>query len=158
MPGINPVDVVVRRDSNNLLLTIKDTGKVINVTNHFYEDGGGIYALDTIEFSNGTLWGSAMIKQMAIQSTADNDNIAGFASDDTVDGLGGDDILSGAGGNDYLSGNTGNDSLTGGEGNDTLLGGEGQDSLYGNAGNDILNGGLGVSDYMEGGEGSDVYL
>jgi len=27
---------------------IKDTGKVINVTNNFYEDGGGIYALDTI--------------------------------------------------------------------------------------------------------------
>ncbi len=158
MPGINPVDVVVRRDSNNLLLTIKDTGKVINVTNQFYEDNGGIYALDTIEFSNGTLWDNANIKQMVMRGTTGNDNIAGFGSDDTVDGLGGDDILSGAGGNDHLSGNIGNDSLTGGEGNDTLLGGDGQDSLYGSVGNDVLNGGLGANDYMEGGEGNDIYL
>ncbi len=172
MAGIDPTDVSVRRDSNNLLLTIKNTGKVINVTNHFYEDDNGIYALDIVEFNDGTLWNGVMIKQMVMQSTAGNDNIIGFASDDTVDGLGGDDILLGVGGNDTLSGNTGNDSLNGGEGNDTLdggdgndtlhggdgndilLGGDGQDTLYGGAGNDILDGGLGANDYLSGDAGT----
>ena len=32
--------------------------------------GDGIYALDAIEFNDGTLWKGAMIKQMVIQSTA----------------------------------------------------------------------------------------
>ncbi len=52
------------------LRAIKDTGKTINITNHFNEDGGGIYALDAIELGNGTLWDDAMIKQIAMQSTA----------------------------------------------------------------------------------------
>ncbi|WP_297324080.1 calcium-binding protein [Nitrosomonas sp.] len=157
MAGINPVDVAARRDSNNLLLTIKSTGKIINVGNYFYESGGSIYALDSIEFSDGTLWNDAIIKQMVIQATAGNDILTGFESDDNIDGLSGDDTLSGAGGNDTLSGNDGNDTLNGTGGNDTLEGGNGNDTLFGGIGDDTLRGGAGVN-YLAGDDGSDTYL
>ncbi len=157
MAGINPVDVAARRDSNNLLLTIKSTGKIINVSNYFYEGGGGIYALDGIEFSDGTLWNDAMIKQMVIQATAGNDNIIGFESDESIEGLNGDDTIFGAGGNDTLNGNDGNDILNGTGGNDILEGGNGNDTLFGGTGDDTLRGGTGVN-YLIGDDGGDTYL
>ncbi|PTQ88478.1 Ca2+-binding RTX toxin-like protein [Nitrosomonas nitrosa] len=174
--GINPAEVSVKRDSHHLYLTVRNTGEVITVINHFYEEGNSTYALDRIEFSDGTTWDNEAIKQIVMQTTLGNDNIIGFASDDTVDGLSGDDNLAGVGGNDYLNGSEGNDTLDGGEGDDTLLGGSGKDYLYGvngndvldggegadmlfgGAGDDVLRGGAGTNDYLTGDAGSDTYL
>ena len=61
MGDIKPTDVAVRRDSNNLLLTIKSTGKVITVANHFYDDSG-LYTLDAVEFGDGTIWDNTQIR------------------------------------------------------------------------------------------------
>ncbi|UJP04803.1 MAG: hypothetical protein LZF61_08045, partial [Nitrosomonas sp.] len=157
MDDIKPTGVAVRRDSNNLLLTIKSTGKVITVANHFYDDSG-LYTLDAVEFSDGTIWDNTQIRQMVIQATAGNDNLTGFSSNDAIDGLGGDDILNGADGNDTLLGSAGNDYLYGTGGNDTLDGGDGTDMLFGGAGNDTLRGGPGSSNHLYGDSGSDTYL
>ena len=157
MEGINPADVTVKRDSSNLLVTIKNTGKVITVGSNFYDDSTSLYSLDAIEFTDGTVWDHTMIKQMVLQSTSGNDNLIGFSANDIIDGLGGDDTLSGMGGNDSLYGNTGIDYLHGGDGNDTLEGGDGNDMLFGGNGNDTLRGGTG-SNYLRGDDGSDTYL
>ena len=170
---INPSDVLATRSANSLKLTIATTSEVITVENHFF---GEDYALNAIEFSDGTSWDLATVNQMVLQGTAGNDTLVGTAIDDTLDGLGGNDTLSGAGGNDTLNGDADNDTLNGGEGNDTLNGGTGTDTLQGNngddildggdgldtlfggAGNDILSGGIGANDYMTGDAGNDIYL
>ncbi|TXI19093.1 MAG: hypothetical protein E6Q62_05015 [Nitrosomonas sp.] len=157
LESINPADITVKRDSNNLLVTIKDTGKVITVGSNFYDDSTSLYSLDAIEFTDGTVWDHTMIKQMVLQTTSGSDNLIGFSSNDIIDGLGGDDTLSGMGGNDFLYGNAGNDYLHGGDGNDTLEGGDGNDVLFGGNGNDTLRGGIG-SNHLRGDEGSDTYL
>ncbi|MDV6345102.1 calcium-binding protein, partial [Nitrosomonas sp. Is37] len=176
LEGINPSDVVITRDTHNLYLTLQSTGEKITVSNYFYQDAASAWVLDAVEFSDGTSWDIAAVKQMVMRSTLGNDNIIGFESDDTIDGMGGDDILSGAGGNDHLSGSDGNDSLNGAEGNDTVIGGasndnlsgnngndvleggEGTDTLYGGSGDDVLRGGAGTNDYLTGDAGNDTYL
>src|SRR5690606_11409195 len=70
LESINPADITVKRDSNNLLVTIKDTGKVITVGSNFYDDSTSLYSLDAIEFTDGTVWDHIMIKQMVLQTTS----------------------------------------------------------------------------------------
>ncbi|SDY86879.1 calcium-binding protein, partial [Nitrosomonas sp. Nm33] len=176
LEGINPDDVAITRDTNNLYLTLQNIGEKITVSNYFYQDATSAYALEAIKFSDGTSWDIAAVKHMVLQSTLGNDNIIGFETDDTINGMSGDDILSGAGGNDHLNGSngndilngaagndallggTGNDNLSGGDGNDVLEGGDGTDTLYGGTGDDSLRGGAGTNDYLSGDAGNDTYL
>ncbi|MDV6345864.1 calcium-binding protein [Nitrosomonas sp. Is37] len=158
MEGVNPGEVTVTRDPSNLYLTLQSTGEKITISNYFYQDAAGAYVLDAIEFSDGTSWDVATVKQKVLQGTAGADNITGFASNDTIDGLAGNDSLSGAGGNDTLMGGIGNDTLSGDNGNDVLEGGEGTDMLYSGSGDDSLRGGAGANDYLSGDAGNDTYL
>ena len=63
--GIAPGDVTARRLGNHLLLTVKNTGEgadeVITVYHHFLRDGAAGYALNAIEFADGTRWDAARI-------------------------------------------------------------------------------------------------
>ncbi|WP_430230772.1 calcium-binding protein, partial [Nitrosomonas communis] len=158
MQGINPGDVLVSRDSSNLYLILAGTGEKITVGNYFYQDGVGPYVLDAIEFSDGTSWDVATVKQKVLQGTTGADNLTGFASNDTIDGLEGNDSVNGAAGNDILLGGMGNDTLSGSEGNDILEGGDGSDMLYGGSGDDTLSGGAGANDSLTGDAGNDTYL
>ncbi|SDX17986.1 calcium-binding protein, partial [Nitrosomonas communis] len=158
LEGINPGDVLVSRDSSNLYLILAGTGEKITVGNYFYQDGAGPYVLDAIEFSNGTSWDVATVKQKVLQGTSGADNLTGFASNDTIDGLEGNDSLNGAAGNDTLLGGAGNDTLSGSDGNDVLEGGDGSDMLYGGSGDDTLSGGAGANDSLTGDAGNDTYL
>ncbi|SDX26766.1 calcium-binding protein, partial [Nitrosomonas communis] len=158
LEGINPGEVAVTRDSSNLYLALAGTGEKITVSSYFYQDGAGPYILDAIEFSDGTSWDVATVKQKTLQGTSGADNLTGFASNDTIDGLEGNDSLNGAAGNDILLGGMGNDTLSGSDGNDVLEGGDGSDMLYGGSGDDTLSGGAGVNDSLTGDAGNDTYL
>ncbi|SFN07148.1 calcium-binding protein [Nitrosomonas communis] len=158
MEGINPSDVVITRDSSNLYLTLASSGEKITVSNYFYQDGVSAYVLNAIEFSNGTSWDVATVKQKALQGTTGADNLTGFATNDTMDGLEGNDSLNGAAGNDTLLGGAGNDTFFGSDGNDVLEGGDGTDTLYGGSGDDTLSGGAGANDSLTGDAGNDTYL
>ncbi|WP_417544871.1 calcium-binding protein [Marinobacter sp.] len=174
--GVDPSDVKATRSSSNLLLTVLSTGEVITVQSYFNNDGVGGYALDAIEFADGTLWGLGTVKGLVQQSTEGADQLYGYAGADTLSGAGGNDTLYGAAGDDVLSGGEGNDRvygqdgddivngdagddyLYGNAGDDLLNGGDGRDYLYGGAGNDTLRGGAGTNDYLSGDAGSDTYL
>ena len=153
-----PSDVALARSSNNLTLTILSTGEAVRVSNYFSGDGTSGYALDAIEFADGTAWELETVKSLAIQGTSGADLLSGYSSDDTINGLGGNDSLSGGDGHDTLNGGAGNDSLQGENGNDVLNGGDGRDYLYGGAGDDILDGGAGSNDQLSGNAGNDTYL
>ncbi|MCV4339837.1 calcium-binding protein [Pseudomonas capsici] len=157
LEGLNADDVSIRRESDDLLIQIRQTGETLRVGSHFYSDQSYGYAIDQLQFADGTVWDQAKITSALLIGTEGSDTITGYATDDDLIGLDGDDVLSGRAGDDVLSGGDGRDTLYGEEGNDTLLGGLGNDTLSGGAGNDTLDGGAG-NDSLEGGKGSDIYI
>ena len=64
LAGIDASDVTASRHRNDLRLTIGSTGEVITVSSYFRGDGAGGYALDAIEFADGTVWDIDTVKTM----------------------------------------------------------------------------------------------
>ncbi|MEW8030127.1 MAG: calcium-binding protein [Candidatus Thiodiazotropha sp.] len=157
LPGIGPDDVQVGRAGDNLLLRLGDGTEVVTVLDYFLDGGESPYALDRIEFADGTAWDVAHVIDLLRPSGDADDQIEGTTADDVLDGRGGHDLVQGGEGNDTLSGGDGNDELRGDAGNDELLGNAGDDRLYGGAGDDRLRGGAG-HDELSGGSGNDTYL
>ncbi len=112
LEGVSSTNVTARRSGNDLLLTIGATGEVVTVSTYFHQDGAGGYALNAIEFADGTSWDVATVKAMMLVGSTGNDSMTGFATDDVMDGAAGDDTIRGAGGNDTVSGGAGNDWFT----------------------------------------------
>ena len=125
--GVSPGDVMVSRVDDDLQLSLQSTGEVITVSSYFVGDGAGGFALNLIEFADGTRADIDTIKALVQQ---------GSAGDDTLYGYAGADTLVGGGGNDTLLGQAGDDIIYAGEGDDTLIGGAGHDALQGGGGSD----------------------
>lgn len=159
--------------SDDLVLTIRDTGETLTVKKQFNESNR--FAVEEIAFADGTVWDGEAIKSLVLLGEAEdetllgfverNDEIFGAGGHDALYGMSGDDRLFGGTGDDLLDGGAGNDRLEGGEGHDVLFGrdgddvlegGDGDDHLYGNEGDDILSGGAG-NDMLDGGSGADTY-
>lgn len=153
---IDPNDILLTRNNRDLIINLKDSKDQITVEYYFgfEESSGG--PVESIQFSNGTVWNSNQINHTVLKSTNYDDKITGYSTDDILEGGLGDDFLAGDSGNDTLSGDAGADILTGNSGNDVLLGGIGDDYLNGGSGNDVLEGGEG-DDYLNGENGSDTY-
>lgn len=124
--GISPDDVRLERVrtvngwqvSDDLKLTLRDTGETLIVKNHFNESNR--FAVEEIVFSDGTVWDMEAIKSRVLLGGDENDELRGFN--------GRDDVIVGGGGNDTLIGGTGDDLLIGGTGDDMLEGGAGSDT------------------------------
>ncbi|MEO3678582.1 calcium-binding protein [Rheinheimera sp. FR7-31] len=69
--GINPGDVAVQRDGDNLLLAVADTS--VTVVNYFAEAGASAYRLDQIQFADGTVWDSNSVTQQLADATSSMD-------------------------------------------------------------------------------------
>lgn len=133
--------------SEDLRITIRDTGETLTVRNHFNESNR--FAVEEIAFADGTVWDVEMIKSRSLLGEAGDDALRGFN--------GRDDVIQGGAGNDKLYGFSGADVLEGSDGNDELYGGGGNDVLIGGGGNDVLEGGAGSDTYRFGlGDGQDV--
>lgn len=135
--GISPDDVRLERVrtvngwqvSDDLKLTLRDTGETLTIKNHFNESNR--YAVEEIVFADGTMWDMEAIKSRSLLGGAGDDELRGFNERDDV--------------------------IVGGGGNDTLIGGTGDDVLIGGAGDDVLEGGVGSDAYRIGlGDGNDV--
>lgn len=105
--GVAPSDLRLERVrttkdwqvSDDLKITIRDTGETLVVKNHF--DQSNRYAIEEIAFGDGTLWDSDAIKSLSLIGDAGNDELNGFDDrDDMLVGDGGDDTLKGGGGSD----------------------------------------------------------
>lgn len=125
--GIAPEEVRLQRvqaiendgsTSDDLLLTIRDTGETITVKNHF--GSSNHRAVEEVVFADGTVWDAEAIRTAVLLGEEDDDALQGF------DGR--DNILAGGAGNDTLTGATGGDTLDGGAGNDELMGRTGGDT------------------------------
>lgn len=137
--GVLPSDVRLERVrtvngwqvSDDLKITIRDTGETLIVKNHFNESNR--FAVEEIAFADSTLWDAEAIKSQSLLGEAGNDELRGFN--------GRDDVIVGGAGNDELFGGDGNDILIGGAGNDWLEGGAGSDTYRVTLGDgqDVIN-------------------
>ncbi|WP_172955071.1 calcium-binding protein [Sterolibacterium denitrificans] len=106
--GVAPADVRLervrivngRQVSDDLRITIRDTGETLTIQNHFNESNR--YAVEEIVFADGTLWDAEMIRSLSLLGEAGNDELRGFN--------GRDDVLAGGAGNDTLAGGSGSDT------------------------------------------------
>ena len=100
--------------------------EVITVYFYFYRDGAGGYALNAIEFADGTSWDVARIKTLVQAGTASanapSQSHSHSQSHKSLNGLGGIDMLYSYVGNDPLHGGAGIHSLYEGRGNSTRRG------------------------------------
>jgi Ca2+-binding RTX toxin-like protein len=150
--GISASDIVLTRESGDLLLTIAgstDSVRIIGYSNAAPSDITG-----RIVFADGSYWDAATIERKLVPT---DDFLGGTMDNDVIDGGLGNDNIYGMDGDDILLGDSGDDILDGGMGNDLLLGGAGNDGIRGDIGNDTLDGGAG-NDMLLGGAGDDVYL
>ena len=137
--GITKEDLIVRRESNHLVIEYSETDK-ITINNWFY---GTSYQIERFEFADGTVLvpNDLMKYDSKVIGTTSNETLYGMAGNDVITGNGGTrDNLYGYGGDDVLTTLEGNDNLYGGVGNDTLNAGAGNDYLYGENGTDIVTG------------------
>ena len=142
-PGISPDDILITQvPYRDIRISIAGTQDSIEVEN-FYDESGEHIPLQTIQFSDGTIWDVAAIQARIASGTPGDDAISGTAGNDWLQGQGGNDGLDGREGNDTLDGGSGNDSLDGGSGVDMLRGGAGDDQLTDAAGGAIFEGGAG---------------
>jgi len=164
--GINTEDVLATSSGKDLLLTLKNTSEEITISNYFEGDGAGGYALNVIQFNDGSEWDISTIielvlapneEQNLLLGTNNNDVMTGSELEDLIRSGAGVDRLYGRAGNDVLYGEEGDDYLLGEDDDDQLLGGAGNDNLSGGNGDDILTGGTG-NDTLDGGNGSDRFL
>jgi Ca2+-binding RTX toxin-like protein len=161
--GIVPEDIVVGRDMDDLILTVKGSEDRITVKDHF---GGAQYAIAQVRFADGTTWDEEDIACGGTQNTDEDDvlqandlvrELHGGAGNDTLFGSSGNDILYGDEGDDFLYGGQGDDLLDGGAGDDRLDGAGGNDTLRGGDGDDTLQDGYG-DNVLEGGAGNDTLM
>ena len=159
--GIAPSDVVLTRNKDELVLTIKESLDSLRV--RFYFSTPLEYRVEQIAFADGTVWDHASISALVLDGgegtlfigTAAADVVSGGAGADRLSGADGADNLTGGIGDDRLFGGSGDDLLRGGSQDDTLFGGSGGDTMHGDAGNDSLTGDAG-DDIIDGGTGADV--
>jgi len=97
--GITTDVILIRRNVNDLVVINRDTGDSMRVENWFTE-GKEAEKIDKVQFSDGTVWDVAMLKELALAGTQEADNLTGYATDDIMDGKEGNDLLYGGAGND----------------------------------------------------------
>ncbi|WP_462386740.1 putative Ig domain-containing protein [Acidovorax sp. Q11] len=118
--GVNPADVLVRRDENSLIFSISGSQDSIRVDDYFLETSGVNRKIERVQFVDhpAIQWDVAEIKARALIGGAGPERIQGYESNDLLQGNGGDDTLIGGAGDDrYVFGAyDGKDSITEGEG------------------------------------------
>jgi Ca2+-binding RTX toxin-like protein len=133
--GIAPSDIAIRRSGDDLKLTIIDTGDSVTISRYFHEGYSSVenhdYEIESIRFSDGTVWTAADIGNQLMAGTEGDDTIIAYRGADTITGGAGSDSIDARTGNDHISGGAGNDTISAGLGNDLIDGGAGDDLIYG---------------------------
>lgn len=107
--GIDPEDIALSRNNDNLLLSISGTTDSLRIEKQFHANnlGSRWYEVESFVFSNGTIWTRSTIQSKLLQSTSGDDHLVGFFSNDVLDGGMGNDRLEGADGGDTYIFNAG---------------------------------------------------
>ncbi len=109
--GIAPVDLILQRNSDDLIVSVKGTDDKLTIMNYFLDEA---FRIEKFIFeNNGTVLDYDQI--MIIVGGGDGNVIGTFTGTD------GDDTLIGTDKSDIFDGGNGTDYLSGGKGNDTYI-------------------------------------
>jgi len=151
--GIRKEDIRLSRFGSNLILTNVQSGQVTTIANQF---GGQNYALEKVEFADGTVWNLEFM-EARLRHIEGSDDAETLSGNDSAYGYDSNEVFYAGAGNDTVYGYAGDDTLYGEGGDDRLYGGNGDDILVGGAGNDMLYGGNGSDTYIYNiGDGNDL--
>lgn len=125
--GLGSDDITLRLDGQNLVIALVGSDDSLTVVNQYYNHG--LYAVEKLEFSNGTQIDLSGLNPGSAASTLDALLLGGGAS-----------------GGGSTPGSSGNDDLYGGNSGDTYDTGAGDDRVQGNGGNDTYVFGSGYGD------------
>jgi Ca2+-binding RTX toxin-like protein len=114
--GVDPSDVELSRDSDDLILSIPFFDDVMRVQNYFIGDSVNELAISLIRFADATQWDAATILQFV--NGAPGEVIYGTEQEDALSGTDDNDVVYGLGGADEIDGGQGRDTLIGGAGDD----------------------------------------
>ena len=169
---INEDQIVQSLDGGDLTIHINGLENVVDLLAHRVAGTGmtinGTPDADSVVYTPSPLSGTAAVNSLnAGRLVVDTSKTLDFANKTslTINGLGGDDRirfddqnlptgLTGV----SLHGGTGNDIVVGSAGNDSLHGDAGDDLLRGLGGDDQLDAGTGVTNVIDGGEGTDTVV
>ncbi|WP_374367187.1 calcium-binding protein [Dongia sp.] len=141
--GIQPEDILVTYDGEDVVLSIIGTDDKLRIQRQFtmsFQPGTNSYrhfGISTFTFANGAVWTSADIQQRALTVGDADDLLIGTAGADVLAGGKGDDLLRGLGGNDTYVFNIG-------DGADVIV--EADDGALGNTDKIVFGSGIAVAD------------
>lgn len=135
--GIELADITAKREWQDLLLTIGDSGDQLRIEGYFPDESPesvNPQSIELIQFADGSILDAATLDALLASpsGTNDDDGLFGSSGADLIQGLDGDDEIHGLAGNDTLDGGVGDDDLYGGLGDDVYLfgRGSGDDCIY----------------------------
>ena len=164
--GITADDILLSRDGNDMILSIRDTDDSLRIVNQY---GDSYYWIEKFEFADGTVITADDYFKQSLEINGsgvikDFDNGYGTRNT-TLIGSDEDDEIYGYSGNDTLDGGTGNDMLYGGSGDDTYIFGRGYghdtiDEQNKNSKNDrvLFKDGITADDILLSRDGNDMIL
>ncbi|MCL1551007.1 calcium-binding protein [Xanthomonas nasturtii] len=132
---LSPSDVTLYKLGNDMEVHVEGQSP-LTIVGFFSE--GGMAAIESMVFANGTVWDSAWLHTNAVNpdvtlnGTAGSDILRGSVGNDQLFGLEGNDQLEGDSGDDLLDGGTGTDVMRGGKGSDTYVVDDASDSIFDN--------------------------
>ncbi|WP_303046270.1 calcium-binding protein, partial [Pseudomonas aeruginosa] len=98
--GIRAEDIILSRNSDDLILLLKGSSDRITVSSYFNQDAAGSYRLEEIRFVDGQVLNIDAVKALVQKGTTESDRLYGYAVADTLSGGLGNDSLYGYAGND----------------------------------------------------------
>lgn len=173
--GIQVSDITVLRSADDMVIDIANLDNPMaddQITIENWIVSSRDYAIERVEFADGTVLGIDAVHALAMQGTDADDVLQGWNDPLVFEGRGGDDIIAGGVFDDTIYGGDGHDEITDAGGADTVYGGPGDDrifmngtshrsnranTVYGEAGNDTIE----VDVYsrgnrLDGGSGDDL--
>lgn len=138
--GISPSDVTLKRQGNDLILSLHNDADTVTIYSYFLEAGKTTNTVDLIKFADGTSWNYEYVRvawNRAPVTIGETTVLNGTDEKEDIYGTAGNDIISGEAGNDYISADNGNDIIYGGKGDDRLYGGYGDDTYVWNWGDGL---------------------
>ena len=113
---LDPSDITLNRNGDDLLIIVTATGAIIEVNDFFKQWGTAGNGIEQIRFADDTVWDREDIKANTV--------FTGSPGNNTITDSAQDDVIHGLGGNDYIKIGAGSDTILYGmgDGSDTIEG------------------------------------
>ena len=108
LTDLDPSDITLNRNGDDLLIVVTATGAIIEVNDFFKLWGTASNGIEQIRFADDTVWDRDDIKANTV--------FTGSPGNNTITDSAQDDVIHGLGGNDYIKIGAGSDTILYGEG------------------------------------------